>query len=157
MNNEENKKIENDLEECKKQCEEYLNGWKRAKADFINYQKDEAKRFEEMLKFGQGELIRELLGILDSFDLATDLPKGAALIRQQLEEILKRQGVETIPIQSIKSGEGAQQADPAFHEVIEEIESEEPAGTILEEVVKGYTLNGRVIRPTKVKVAKSKQ
>src|SRR3989338_3051516 len=149
------KKLVEKLEKCEVEKEEYLNGWKRAKADFINYQKDETKRFEEMFKFGQVELIRELLGILDSFDFATDLPKGALLIRQQLEDILKRQGLEKIPIQIPGAGGLSQQSDPAFHEVIEEIESAEPAGAILEEAVKGYILNGRVIRPTKVKVAKS--
>ena len=153
---EEIKKIEEKLAECQKQSEEYLNGWKRAKADFINLKKDEDKRFEEVMKYGNSELVKELIDVLDSFDLATDLPKGALLIRQQIEEILKKQGLERIPIQIVSSGGIAQQADPNFHEVIEEIESTEPPNTILEEIVKGYTLYGRVVRPTKIKVAKEK-
>ncbi len=148
---------EETLKKCESERDEYLNGWKRSKADFTNYQKDEAKRFEEFAKFSSSEMIKELIGVLDSFDLASDLSKGALLIRQQLEEILKRQGVEQILIQLIGSGGMAQQANPVFHEIVGETESDQPGGTILEEIVKGYLLNGRVIRPAKVKVAKSKQ
>lgn len=150
-------KIEGVLKKCEAERDEYLNGWKRAKADLINYQKDEVKRFEELAKFSNWELVKDLISVLDGFDFATDLPKGALLIRQQLEEILKRQGLEKIPVQIISSGGMAQQVDPAFHEVVGEVESDHPAGTIIEEVVRGYVLNGRVIRPAKVRVVKSKQ
>ena len=55
---------------CQKERDEYLDGWKRAKADLINYKKDEAKRFETIIKFSQEAIIRDLINILDSFDLA---------------------------------------------------------------------------------------
>lgn len=150
MNDKSNDELKEILALCEKQCQEYLDGWKRAKADFINYQKDEARRFEELFKYGQAELIKELIGVLDSFNLANDLPKGVELIRQQIEDILKKYGVEKINI-------SGQLFDPNFHEVIGEIESSEPPNTVIEEAVKGYTLNGRVVRPAKVKVAKLKQ
>ena len=61
------KELNERLEKCLKEKEDYLNGWKRAKADLINYQKDEARRFEEVLKFGNIELIKDFIPVLDSF------------------------------------------------------------------------------------------
>jgi molecular chaperone GrpE (heat shock protein) len=51
--------------------DEYLDGWRRSKADFINYKKEEAKRIEEVVSFGNISIIKELLAVLDSFDLAS--------------------------------------------------------------------------------------
>ncbi|MEK7114739.1 MAG: nucleotide exchange factor GrpE, partial [Patescibacteria group bacterium] len=83
----------NDLEELQKKSEEYLNGWKRSQADFINYKKDEIKRFEEVLKFGNEILIRDILPVLDSLILAKEVP-----IKRQLEDILRKNGVEEIVV-----------------------------------------------------------
>ena len=58
------------LKKCEAERQEYLDGWKRARADFINYQKDEARRFEEFAKFASAALLEDLLLVLDSFDLA---------------------------------------------------------------------------------------
>ena len=55
------KTVEEKLAECQKQAEEYLNNWKRERADFINYKKDEAKRLEEFVKFGNEGLFWKLL------------------------------------------------------------------------------------------------
>lgn len=137
------------------QCEEYLNGWKRAKADFINYQKDEARRFEELAKFGNEALIKDLISILDSFDLAENAHpdnKGLRIIRTQLEELLRKRGLEPI---IIKIGDPF---DPAHHEALLAIENSETApqspNAIAEELEKGYTLYRKVIRPARVKVIK---
>jgi molecular chaperone GrpE len=136
--------------------EEYLNGWKRAKADLINYQKDEAKRFEEVVKFANAAIIKDLIVVLDSFNIALEVlekqeksEKGIYMIKAQLEDILKKNGLETMA-----SSVGSK-FDPNFHEAVAEVESEKPAGTIIEEIEKGYLLNGRVIRPTKVKLSKA--
>ena len=61
---------EDELTKCKRECGEYLDGWKRAKADLINYKKEETKRFEGISRFSQEILIRDLINVLDSFDLA---------------------------------------------------------------------------------------
>jgi len=134
-------------------CEEYLNGWKRAKADFINYQKDEARRFEELVKFGNEALVKDLISILDSFNLAENAPgddKGFRIIRTQLEDLLYKRGLERIPIQK------GDIFDPARHEALIAIDNPEdapqPPNTIVEELEKGYTLYGKVIRPTRVKI-----
>ena len=135
----------NDLEELQKKSEEYLNGWKRSQADFINYKKDEIKRFEEVLKFGNEILIRDILPVLDSLILAKEVP-----IKRQLEDILRKNGVEEIVV---KIGD---QFDPKFHEAIVEVEDNLTlkSGQVAEEVEKGYTLHGKLIRPAKIKCQK---
>lgn len=134
--------------------EEYLDGWKRAKADLINYKKDEAKRFESVLKFANEQIIRDVLVVLDSFDLAiaslgdSKEEKGVFLIRTQLEDILKRYGLERVMVSV------GQPFDPSLHEAIATVETQQPSGTIIEEVERGYMLHGKLIRPARVKVSK---
>ncbi len=143
------------LEKCEKERDEYLNGWKRAKADFINYKKEEAERFREFAKFSNEALVLELIMVLDSFSLGLavledDKPaeKGMRLIKNQLEETLKKYGLEKI---TVKSGDAF---DPAFHEGLKEVESAAPPGTIAEGIDIGYALNGKVIRPARVNLSK---
>jgi molecular chaperone GrpE len=154
---EKNDKPENELTKCQKERDEYLDGWKRAKADLINYKKDEAKRFESVIKFSNEALVKEMISVLDSFDLALasmesdgdkKSQKGLYLIRQQLEDILRQNGLEKI---IISVGE---QFNPALHEAIASVESDKPSGTIIEEVERGYTLYEKLIRPARVKVSK---
>lgn len=144
-----------EIETLKKQCDEYLDGWKRAKADFINYRKDESRRLDSVLKFSNETIIKDLVNVLDSFDLAiqslegdSKLEKGVYLIRTQLEDILKKYGLERIMVSA------GQQFDPALHEAIASVESDKPSGTIVDEVEKGYMLSGKLIRAARVKVSK---
>ena len=156
MTSNENKDISQEpteLEKLKQERDEYLNGWKRAKADFINYQKEEAKRQEAMAQFGNEYLIQELLPVLDSLLLSLSMindeqaKKGVEMIYAQLERILSKHGLE--PIHSLGT-----QCDPSMHEALAEVESEQPSGTIIEELEKGWKLHGKVIRPARVKIAK---
>ena len=64
------KALQEELEKISKERDEYLDGWRRSKADLINYKKEELKRLEEMAKFGNEEVIRDLISVLDSFELA---------------------------------------------------------------------------------------
>ncbi|MBI2024604.1 MAG: nucleotide exchange factor GrpE [Candidatus Harrisonbacteria bacterium] len=131
-------------------ADKYLNELKRAKADFINYQKDENRRLEEFVKFANAGLLLEFLPVLDSWAEfeKTNKDAGILAIKSQLEGILKKQGLEKITI-----SEG-QTFDPLYHESVEEIESDQPQNVILEEVLAGYALNGRVLRPSRVKISK---
>jgi molecular chaperone GrpE len=146
---------ESEVEKLKRQCEEYLNGWKRAKADLINYQKDEAKRFDDLVKFGNKDLIREFIPVLDSFDLALSVlekegkvEKGVYMIRGQFEDVLRKQGLERMAV-SI----GAP-FNPQLHESVGEMAADVPEGTIAAEIERGYTLHGKVVRPARVKLAR---
>lgn len=142
-------RIKEELKKCQKERDDYLAGWQRAKADFINARKDEEKRREEFLKFSNQLIIADILAVLDSFDLALSHyeSKGFYLIQAQLNDILKKYGLSVIK----SAGE---KFNPEFHEAVAEIESDKESGTIIEEVQKGYTLNGKVLRAAKVKIAK---
>lgn len=150
--------LQKDLEEAKKQAEINLNGWKRAAADLINYKKDEFERAQELMRYTKESFLESLLPMLDNLDLTEkNMPaelkedanvKGLLMVKTQLRDFLKGNGVEAI--ESLDKD-----FDPALHEVIQAVEAEgkEP-GTIIEEIVKGYMVNGRLLRPAKVKVVK---
>jgi molecular chaperone GrpE len=155
-------KKENDIEELKKRIEEiekkrdeYFSGWQREKADFLNYKKEEFERLKGTLCIAKESLFEELIPVLDSFRLAEKaIPeeekndnriKGLILIKKQLEDALK--GLGLTEIDSV-----GKKFDPALHEAVEETEGE--PGVIVEEVEKGYSFNGKTIRPAKVKVGK---
>lgn len=146
-----------ELSRCREERDEYLDGWKRAKADFINYKKDEAKRFEGFVKFANEALMRELIMVMDSFDLALQseetklnekTEKGLYLIRQQLADVLRQNGVERIRV------EAGEKFNPMFHEAIAEAESDRESGTIIDELERGYMFHGKLLRPARVKIAK---
>ena len=62
--------LKKDLENAKAKCEEYLNGWKRERADFLNYKKDEMERIGQLVKYANEELILKIIPILDNIYLA---------------------------------------------------------------------------------------
>ena len=150
------KKLKDELKKCEGEKKEYLDGWQRSKADFINYKKDETKRAEEMVQFLSVGLIDELLPVLDSFDLAVghnlppEIERGVLLIRSQFEDILKKRGLEPIKIGP------DEQFNPERHESVGEEESDKPLGAIIQEIQKGYLFRGRVLRPARVKISKFK-
>lgn len=155
--------LKKQLEEEKKKSEEYSNNWKRAMADFANYKKRQSELFAELVNSAGQEIIMEILPIYDTFSLAIkhipddlkdkEWTKGVVQLKSQLEDLLKSKGLE-----EIKSV--GEKFNPEFHEAVEMVSSpasgEKPEGEILEEVQKGYKLNGIVIRTAKVKVAKQK-
>ena len=137
-------------------AQEYLDNWKRERADFLNYKKDELRRFEEIARYGSEELMEELIRVVDSFDLgivalekAGPVEKGIYMIRVQLEDVLKRRGLEKI---SVRPGEVF---DPTIHEAVGETESDHPPGAIVEQIEPGYKLYDKILRVAQVKVGKS--
>ncbi len=158
--NEENK-IENtedteDIETIKKQAEEYLNGWKRAKADYLNLKKEMEAQDKEIREWLSKIFLLPILDIMDSFNKAFgNVPanlktevwvEGIEGIKKQFENFLKAQGVEAMEVIGEKF-------DPLMHEAIESIDGGE-SGRIIEEVRRGYLVNGEILRPAKVKVYK---
>ena len=150
--------------ECEKKREEYLAGWQRARADFLNYKKEEMERAGALVFYSQTEMILRILPILDDFEKADretseilknhqceeleQSIKGFLQIKKQIQELLKNYKVEEMKIKGEKF-------DPNFAEVVEEVDvKDKEQGTIIEEIQKGYTLQGKVIRPARVKVVK---
>ena len=144
------------LEKCAQERDEYLNGWKRARADFLNYKKEEMGRMGELMQYANEEIFLKMLPILDNLERAAkEIPaeqeknqimQGFLRIIIQLKEFLKGQGIEEVKTLGEKF-------NAAFHEAVGEIEGGE-SGIIGEEVEKGYIIHGRLLRPAKVKVAK---
>ena len=151
--------LQKDLAEAKAKCEEYLNGWKRERADFLNYKKSEMERIGELSKYANEELILKIIPILDNIYLAeTHVPeelknhdwiKGFNQIKNQLCDFLKKEGIE--PIATDKN------FDPNLMEAVSEVERPEGcdvSGVVVEEVQRGYTMHGEIIRVAKVKISK---
>ncbi len=143
------------LVETESRRDEYLAGWQRAKADFINYKKEELQRLEDVAKYGNEELILELITILDNFDLGLaaleksgQVERGIYMIRTQMSDILRKRGLSPL---SVKAGD---QFDPQLSEVVGEQESDKPPGTILQVIEIGYKLHNKLIRPARVKLSK---
>ncbi len=148
-------KTGDELKKLKKEREEYLDGWKRAKADLINYKRDEFKRLEQVVNFANEEMIGDIITVLDSFELAIasmdkDNPaeKGVYMIKSKLQDVLKKRGVARIEISK------GDKFDPKFHEAVNVIEGEGKSDTIAEEIEGGYALHGKVIKAAKVTVFK---
>ncbi len=145
---------ESDLDKLKRETQEYLDGWKRAEANLINYKKDELKRLEDTAKFGSEALIVELISVLDSFDLGIAVmeqsgvsDKGIYIIKGQLDGVLERRGLKKIKV------EVGDKFDGNLHEVVNETDGGNP-GTVAEEVSAGYALHDKVIRPVRIKIFK---
>ncbi|MDP2864152.1 MAG: nucleotide exchange factor GrpE [bacterium] len=150
--------LKKQLEECQKKKDEYLAGWQRERADFLNYKKEEIERIGEILKYAGEGLVLKILPILDNFDLIEKkIPenlkndenvRGILQVKTQFQDFLKNLGVE-----EIKSV--GEKFDPNFQEVTEEVETKDKeSGIVVEEERKGYKLHGKVIRPVRVKVVK---
>ncbi len=149
-------KIKRIIAKYKRERDEYLEDLKRAKADYINYKKDEHRRMIEFAKKEREPLIFKMICVLDNFERAEEevkkrdedeLVSGFLKIKEQMECFLKEENVTPIKTEN-------EYFDPNYHEAIECIKSDlVESGKIIEEVQKGYLLEEKVIRPAKVKVS----
>lgn len=148
------------LEQCKKEKDEFIDIAKRLKADFANFKKEQEKVVGAVIQLAAKEVVSRLLPVMDSLELASkNIPKdldrngwveGVKNITQQLAATLKEIGVVEVPTVG-------QEFDPERHEAVAQEESDEEEWKILEELQKGYTLHGRVLRPAKVTIATKKK
>ncbi|MEK7180920.1 MAG: nucleotide exchange factor GrpE [Patescibacteria group bacterium] len=154
--NNESEVLKEKLAQAEKMRDEYLSGWQRAKADFINYKKEELRRLEEIGKYGLEDLIYELINIMDNFDLSLSalekpgpVERGIYMIRSQIFDVLKKRGLEKI---EIKPGD---EFNPQIAEALSEMESERPPGTVVDIIEIGYKLYDKIIRPARVRISKN--
>jgi molecular chaperone GrpE len=131
----------------------------RATADLENYRKRAQKEKEEVQKFGAERLLKDFLPVADNLDRALEaaqksndydsLRTGVEMTRKLFESAFGKHGVKGF------SAVG-QPFDPRFHEAMQQVESAAvPAGHVLFEAVRGYTLNERLVRPALVVVARA--
>ncbi len=145
------KKLKEQLKQCQQEKHDNLAGWQRAQADFINYRRRQEEQMSDWSKmFGEG-LLRDILPALDTLDASIaqsgEKENGLAGVRDQLLKILSRHGLTEIKAIGEKF-------NPEIHEAVEIVEEEEGEGMVTAEVQKGYSLNGKVLRPAKVKINK---
>ena len=184
------KKHKKEIEEVKKQAEEYLAGWKRAKADYINLQRETEQKISSAGEYIKASILIDILPVYDNLKSALahleadswtpphpdplprggegdddgqtsprpslskegkmteDFAVGIKHIKKQFEKVLADFGIEEIKTVGEKF-------DPEMHEAVETVEDETAEeGKILEEISAGYRMNGKVIRPARVRVAK---
>ena len=145
------------LEAKTKEAKENYDRYLRAVADLDNFKKRAARDKADIIKYGKEEIIRDILPFLDSLDRALEhsestdaqaFKDGMALMQDQLLCCLKKHGVERI------ESAGAD-FDPNFHEALMQTDSADHQNNqVVSEVEKGYLLNGRLIRPSRVCVCK---
>jgi len=154
------KKLRTRLKKCTEEKQEYLDGWQRSKADFVNLKKEHSEQVERLKKFANEDMMHELLPVIESFNMAfaneeawksvdENWRRGVEYIHTQFMNALEEKGLKTIdPV--------GQKFDHNKHDSVELIEQDDKkkSDMIAEVVQKGYELNGKVMRPAKVKVYK---
>jgi len=126
----------------------------RLQAEFDNFRKRSERDRSEFSQYAGMETIREILPVLDNFDIALKTEtqdkhysKGVEMIHQRMVESLKKLGLE--PIET-----AGEKFDPHIHQAIEQVQtSEAPDHTVLSEFQRGYRFKGKLLRPSMVKVA----
>ncbi len=147
------------LDEKTAEAESYLDSLKYLKADFENYKKRIERDKEELRRYAAERIIREILVVIDNLERAIlagkagdgsreNLLEGVEITYKQLMSLLEKEGVSCI----VAKGSPF---DPNIHEcVMTEKTREHEEDTVVEELLKGYKLNDRVIRHSKVKISK---
>lgn len=149
--------LDKELEAKAKEAKENFDKYLRALAEFDNYKKRTQKEKEEVAQYIQEGLLRDLIPMMDNFERALDASKnsrdydgfvsGVELILQQFKKFLEKNGITAFN----SLGESF---DPTRHEAVMRVESDEyDDHTVVEELLKGYTINGKILRPAMVKVA----
>lgn len=149
-------KLRDELEAAKKERQEYLDGWQRAKADLINAKKDAAEALQRASGMGKEMFVEELIPALDGFDMAMQGSAwqnvdpawrvGVESIRSQLQGVLHAHGIETF-------GKEGDVFDPQLHEAMQEVDGGE-SHTIARVLRSGYRTKNRILRPAQVAIFK---
>ena len=157
------KKLRADLKACKKEKEEFLTGWQKERADFINYKKEEDNRKALFSEAMRERILTRFLSVLDSFAMAfankdawenvdPNWRRGIEHIHSQLDAVFEEYGVKPV-------GEVGETFDPNIHQSIDlvSITQTKLDHKIAEVVQKGYKLGERILRPARVNVYEHKE
>lgn len=146
--------VEAEAAETKEEDEELAAKYMRLMADFQNFKKRTEKQKSDIHAFANEKIVSKLVEVVDNFERALDAPceneaykEGMNLIFKHLMDVLTDAGVKEIEAYNAEF-------DPNFHNaVMMEDTDEVESGKVSAVLQKGYTLNGKVIRPSMVKVA----
>src|SRR5262245_917541 len=154
----EQENLKQELENLKKEYDNVYDRLLRKQAEFENYRKRVDREKSEFIQFASSELMKELLNALDSFDLALRNAsrddagsertlRGFELIYKQIQDTLARFGLK--PIEAM-----GKTFDPNYHQAVStQASNDVEENIVIEEMRKGYTLNGRLLRPAMVTVS----
>ena len=148
------------LAKSEEQAKELEDRLLRLAAEYENYRKRTAREFEAICQNANEDLISKLLDTMDNFERALDsaktsndydsFRKGVELIYTHLKELLKKEGLKEIDAV-------CKPFDPNFHEAVTQCESDEhEEGIVADQMCKGYLLNEKLLRPSKVVVSRGK-
>jgi len=152
--------VEEELQKEREKSENYLRRLQYLQADFENYRKRAEREMGEVKRYGNERLLSDLLVVVDELELGLEkaregdnspaLVEGISMVLKRFQGLLAKEGV--IRIEGVGS-----KFDPSLHEAALKVPSEKEEGTIIEEIRSGYTLKGRVLRPSIVKVAEGSE
>jgi molecular chaperone GrpE len=155
-------KLTKQKQDSDRKAADYYDRLQRLQADMENLQKITRRQSEAAIKQASERMLTKLLPILDALQQAEnmaysgnalppdEIAVGLKMLHKQLIEILSSEGLEEI-------ASVGKTLDPGRHEVVSYVETDDsPENTVVEEIRKGYTLNGKVVRPSLVVVAKQK-
>lgn len=154
------KSLEQMLEEKNSSYNDLYERYLRIAADFDNYKKRVTKEKTDLVTYGNEELIKALLNVIDNLERALEhkeadsksasLIEGVDLVYKQFMSCLEKFGLSRI------EAEKGAKFDPNYHQAVEHIQTDEiTSGLIVYEMVRGYLLKERLIRPSMVAVSKS--
>lgn len=154
--------LQDEIESKVKEYKDLYNKYLLVVADFDNYKKRVGKEKADITTYGNEELIKELLHVLDNLERAIEhsesteetgpIVEGIKLVHKQFLSCLEKFGVKPI------NAAGGEKFDPKLHQAIERIESDEiTPGLIISEMLRGYVLRDRLLRPSLVVVSKEKE
>jgi molecular chaperone GrpE len=152
---------ENNVE---KQIEELNDKLLRSLAENQNLRKIHEKEKEDLIKYSSSSFAREILNLADNLERAFGLFKDSPKFKSEEFkdiilgiELIEKELINSFDKNGIKSFESVgKKFDPNFHQALNEVESEEETGTVINEIQKGYMLNDRLLRPALVSISKKK-
>jgi molecular chaperone GrpE len=152
-------KLEAQLEEKTREASEYFDKWLRLRAEFENFKKRMQKEKGDLVKFGNENLLKALLPVLDNLSRAIEhgknakenspLLEGVEMTHKEFLGTLDRFGVKPVPAMG-------EVFDPEKHEALSQEESDQEANRVIAAVQNGYLYHDRLLRPAKVIVSKGK-
>lgn len=129
----------------------------RTAADFDNFRKRTRKDVEDAQRKASERVLLEVLPVADNLERAVQaaqqsgdlnsVVEGVTMVLRFFEDAMSRLGVERI--KSVGQG-----FDPGLHEAVQQVESDEPVGTVVTEMTPGYRIAGKLLRPAMVAVAR---
>jgi len=148
--------LEAQLAQTRQEAAENWNKYLRERADWENFRKRQERVIADRVLQQKKVLLNNLLSVMDNMERALsyqetldrqELQQALRMVQWQMNEVMRGEGLSPVPTVG-------ETFNPYIHEAIEAIEnSDKPEGTIIEEVLKGYTLGDETLRPARVKVS----